>query len=61
MTKLRALRLDYVTLDDGFFSVMSESTSQSQVARTLLFLASNKNIYISKCIRLLMCEIRSGH
>ena len=36
MTKLRALKLNEVTLDDGFFSVMSESAPRSQVDLTLL-------------------------
>ena len=48
MTKLRALALDEMTLDDKFFSVMSNSASQSQVDLSLLSPASNIFKYMHK-------------
>ena len=72
MIKLRALKLNNVTsLDDGFFSVMSESASQSQVDLTLLsppppppslpLSLSFIQCVSNSCIRLPMWEIFSGH
>ena len=42
MIKLQALELNEVTLDDGFFSVMSESASQSQSQIDLTYDAHQK-------------------
>ena len=57
MTKLRALKLYSVRLDDEFFSVMPESASQSQVDLTLLSLSLSCIQCVSNtCIRLPMWE-----
>ena len=58
MTKLRALTLDRVTLDDWFFSVMAEDSIS--ITGRFHFTLSRIQYVSNSCIRLAMWGIDSG-